>query len=92
MRVRFNKNAESAIITLKYYQEKKDIEKNLSSGVNLIYWAETSFCEEHMEERGRVGSPLHNWHPDQGQPWQLNNTTFNLSELIMSYCYNSRRI
>lgn len=55
MWVEFNKNAESAIITLKYYQKKKDIKKNLSSGVNLIYWAETSFCEELMEERGRVG-------------------------------------
>lgn len=39
-------------------------------------------------ESGKI--TLHNWHPDQGQPWQLNNTTFNLSELIMSYCYNAR--
>lgn len=55
MGVGFNKNAVSAIITLKYYWGEKDFKKNLSSGVSLIYRAETSFCSQLMEEKGREG-------------------------------------
>lgn len=88
----FHKNAVSAIITLKYYWGGKDLKRNLSSGVSLSYRAETSFCSQLMEEKGERGKIApRNWHPDQGQAWQLNNAGTNLSQVIMSWWDNASR-
>lgn len=76
--------AESAIITLKYYKEKRGLKIFHQVSAHSTV-PKPPFVRNTFKKSRRVRKlPLSNWYLEQGRRWQLNNATFNLSQCVMS--------
>lgn len=83
---RFCRSAQSTIITLKYYNEKGCL-KIFHQVSTRSTVPKPPFVRNMFKRSRRVRKlPLSNWYLEQGQRWQLNNATFNLSQRVMSNC------